>query len=250
MDRFQTLVSRAICLTRRDIDTDQIIPARFLKTTKKTGLGQFLFADVRYEHPLNIPDGRKAQILIARDNFGCGSSREHAVWALLDSGFRVVISTGFADIFKKNALRNGLLPIAVAPSILVACSRLARQESEFTVSLEDQTVTVPGLLTANFEIDSFARIYLLEGADELEYILRHGDAIARFERQQVFPDGRKTRSLVEVRPVSRLVLFSYTACGPQQAAPVAGSDAFCTAPSRTSLRAFPTPAKRARPSAS
>jgi len=191
MKRFQPLVSRAICLTSRDIDTDQIIPARFLKTTNKTDLGQFLFADwsneqdcaPRSKFPLNTPDGRRAKILIAGDNFGCGSSREHAVWALLDFGVRVVISTDFADIFMKNALRNGLLPITVAPSIHVVCSELALQKSEFTVSLEDQTVTVPGHLTASFEIDSFARICLLEGADELEYILRHGDAIARFERQ-------------------------------------------------------------------
>jgi 3-isopropylmalate/(R)-2-methylmalate dehydratase small subunit len=193
MAQFTRLTSRAVVVPANDIDTDQIIPARFLKVTDKAGLGDSLFADWRYgadgkpkaEFPLNAPSAKGAQVLVAGDNFGCGSSREHAPWALTGFGFRAVVSTSFADIFRNNALKNGLLPVAVAPAAHAALlALLARAPAtELTVDLEAQTLSWPGGAPVPFPIDAFAKACLLNGVDELGYILRFQDAIAAHERQ-------------------------------------------------------------------
>jgi 3-isopropylmalate/(R)-2-methylmalate dehydratase small subunit len=190
--RFTTLRSRAVVLPVNDIDTDQIIPARFLKTTDKAGLGANLFADWRYgpggeprpEFPINAPRAHGAEVLVAGDNFGCGSSREHAPWALTGFGFHAVVSTRFADIFKSNALKNGLLPVAVdAASHAALLALLAREpEAELTVDLAAQTLTLPDGRSATFPVDAFSKTCLLGGVDELGYILRFEDRIAAHER--------------------------------------------------------------------
>jgi 3-isopropylmalate/(R)-2-methylmalate dehydratase small subunit len=173
-----------------DIDTDQIIPARFLKTTTKVGLGKQLFADWRYqvdgspaEFVLNDPRSDGAQILLAGDNFGCGSSREHAPWALLDHGFRAVISTSFADIFRNNSLKNGLLPVVVDPAVYSLLVQLVRQQPdlEITLDLAHQQLVMPGGSTVTFPIDSFSMNCLLNGMDELGYLLSFSEQIAAFE---------------------------------------------------------------------
>jgi 3-isopropylmalate/(R)-2-methylmalate dehydratase small subunit len=190
--RFTTLRSRAVVLPVNDIDTDQIIPARFLKTTDKAGLGANLFADWRYgpggeprpEFPINAPRAHGAEVLVAGDNFGCGSSREHAPWALTGFGFRAVVSTRFADIFKSNALKNGLLPVTVdAATHAALLALLAREpEAELTVDLAAQTLTLPDGRSATFPVDAFSKTCLLGGVDELGYILRFEDRIAAHER--------------------------------------------------------------------
>ncbi len=170
-----------------NIDTDQIIPARFLKTTSRTGLGDQLFNDWRYDasgkpNPdfvLNKPEATDAHVLVAGDNFGCGSSREHAPWALTQFGFRAVISTSFADIFKQNSLKNGLLPIVVEPA--VHAKLLASATRRVTIDLESQTVTLADGTIAAFAIDPFSKQCLLDGVDELGYILQQESAIAAFE---------------------------------------------------------------------
>ena len=192
MAQFITLTSRVVVVPQNDIDTDQIIPARFLKTTDKSGLGASLFADWRYgpdgaprpEFPVNAPRAQGAQVLLAGDNFGCGSSREHAPWALTGFGFRAVVSTSFADIFRNNALKNGLLPVAVeagAHASLLA-QLAARPEAEVTVDLAAQVLVLPDGLRVGFPIDPFSRTCLLEGVDELGYILRFEPAIEEHER--------------------------------------------------------------------
>lgn len=168
--KFEIVSSIAARLPRTNIDTDQIIPARFLKVTGKQGLGANLFADWKPD----LPAG--AQILVAGDNFGCGSSREHAVWALMDRGFRAVISTRFGDIFRQNSLKNGLLPIVVRENLFdVPDSAL------FTVDLRSLILTVEGLEPIPFEIDSFSRTCLLDDLDELGYILTKEREIETFE---------------------------------------------------------------------
>ena len=191
--RFTTLRARAVVLPVNDIDTDQIIPARFLKGTTRAGLGKRLFADWRYdaegrpraEFFLNRPEAAGAEVLVAGRNFGCGSSREHAPWALRDHGFRAVVSTSFADIFRNNALKNGLLPVAIEPgahaSLLAQLA--ARPEAEVTVDLASRTLTLPDGLRVPFPIDPFARTCLLEGVDELGYILRFEPEIEAHERR-------------------------------------------------------------------
>ena len=193
MARFTTLTSRVVVLPIADIDTDQIIPARFLKTTDKNGLGKSLFADWRYEADgspkpgfvLNQPGATGARILLAGDNFGCGSSREHAPWALTGFGFTAVISTSFADIFKNNALKNGLVPVVVDAAAHAELSRAlaADPAAEVTVDLAAQAVTLPGGRAVTFPIDAFSRTCLLEGVDELGYILKHDGQIAAHERR-------------------------------------------------------------------
>jgi 3-isopropylmalate/(R)-2-methylmalate dehydratase small subunit len=193
MARFTTLTSRVVVLPIADIDTDQIIPARFLKTTDKNGLGKSLFADWRYEADgspkpgfvLNQPGATGARILLAGDNFGCGSSREHAPWALTGFGFTAVISTSFADIFKNNALKNGLVPVVIDAAAHAELSRAlaADPAAEVTVDLAAQEVTLPGGRTVTFPIDAFSRTCLLEGVDELGYILKHDGQIAAHERR-------------------------------------------------------------------
>jgi 3-isopropylmalate/(R)-2-methylmalate dehydratase small subunit len=193
MAQFTTLTARVVVVPQNDIDTDQIIPARFLKTTDKTGLGSSLFADWRYgpdgaprpEFPLNAPRAGGAQVLVAGDNFGCGSSREHAPWALTGFGFRAVVSTSFADIFRNNALKNGLVPVAIdAAAHASLLEQLSRNpEAELTVDLASQTVRLPDGKMVKFPIDPFARTCLLEGVDELGYILRFEPRIAGHERR-------------------------------------------------------------------
>jgi 3-isopropylmalate/(R)-2-methylmalate dehydratase small subunit len=194
---FTAFTSTVAQLLVRDIDTDQIIPARFLKTTSKEGLGSELFYDWRYdasgapkpEFILNTPRGKEAQILLAGDNFGCGSSREHAVWALAQFGFRAVISTSFADIFRQNALKNGLLPIAVSPEAHAKLCALP-VGARLGVDLAAQHVDLPGGETIPFAVDPFARTCLLDGVDELGWILKHVADIAAYEAShQHSPDA-------------------------------------------------------------
>jgi 3-isopropylmalate/(R)-2-methylmalate dehydratase small subunit len=190
MATFTTLTARAVVLPVNDIDTDQIIPARFLKTTDKLGLGKSLFADWRYladgspkaDFALNQPAALGCAVLVAGDNFGCGSSREHAPWALHDFGFRAVISTRIADIFKNNALKNGLLPIVVDPASHAAL--LAAPGAPVRIDLEAQTVTLPGGQAIRFAIDGFSRYCLLNGVDELGFLVSQEAAIASYERSR------------------------------------------------------------------
>ena len=183
--------SRTVVMPIDDIDTDQIIPARFLTTTTKTGLGKSLFTDWRY-HPdgttrddfvLNSPDAEGAAVLVAGRNFGCGSSREHAPWALLDFGIRAVISTEIADIFCNNALKNGLLPVIVGADDhrwLVEHPGI-----EVTVDLETQSVVLPGGRRIGFPIDGFSRYCLLHGLDQLGFLLENEPAIRAFEQRLI-----------------------------------------------------------------
>ncbi len=194
MSTFTTLTSRLVPLPVENIDTDQIIPARYLKATDKRGMGDALFADWRY-HPdgspnpdfvLNDPQYRGAQILLAGDNFGCGSSREHAPWALTGYGFRAVISTSFADIFRNNALKNGLLPVIVDAATHRALFDLSEKtpQAEVTIDLRAQTLRLPDGTAVSFPIDPFARECLLKGVDQLGYILSFEAEIAAFEERQ------------------------------------------------------------------
>ena len=192
MAQFTTLTSRLMPLPVNDIDTDQIIPAQFLKVTDKNGLAEALFLHWRYhddqtlkeDFVLNKPEYKGAQILLAGDNFGCGSSREHAPWALTSYGFRVVISTSFADIFRNNALKNGLLPLVVDAETHKMLFELAEEapRAELTVDLATQTVSYLGG-SFTFPIDPFNKICLLNGVDELGYIMSFEKDIAAFEAQ-------------------------------------------------------------------
>ena len=193
MEKFTTIRSSAVPLPIEDVDTDQIIPARFLKATTREGFGDNLFRDWRF-HPdgstktdfvLNNPLYR-GKILVAGKNFGCGSSREHAAWALGDYGFRVVVSSFFADIFKGNALNNGLLPVQVSPAFLhdIFTAIEENPESEFTVNLENQTFTINASgKSETFPIDPFRRMCLLNGYDDLDFLLSLREQIEVFERQ-------------------------------------------------------------------
>ena len=185
-----TFESRLVVLPTDSVDTDQIVPARFLKTLTKEGLGDQLFYDWRYDQAgrprpdfvLNRPGAKDAHVLVAGSNFGCGSSREHAAWALTQFGFRAVVSSSFAGIFARNALKNGLLPIVVPPPVH---ARLLNAEGETVrVDLASQTLTTPEHEDVIFPIDAFSKYCLLEGVDELEYILRQEPAIAAYERQR------------------------------------------------------------------
>ena len=191
MKPFTTFESSIAVLPVDNIDTDQIIPARFLKTTTKEGLGLQVFHDWRYEKdgapkatfPLNQPEAEGAEVLIAGDNFGCGSSREHAPWALTDAGYRAVVSTSFADIFFGNSLKNSLLPIKVPVEVhrkLLAAGSGAR----VTVDLENQTLTCPDGTTTTFPVDAFPKRCMLLGVDELGYLLQFEQEIAAFEGKQ------------------------------------------------------------------
>ncbi|HVR69906.1 MAG TPA: 3-isopropylmalate dehydratase small subunit [Vicinamibacteria bacterium] len=185
--KLRAFTSPTVVLPVDNVDTDQIIPARYLKGTSRSGLGQALFADWRYdaqgrpraEFVLNRPEAAGAEVLVAGDNFGCGSSREHAPWALVDAGFRAVISTSIADIFRNNALKNGLLPVVVEPA--VHRGLLERPGAPVTVDLEARSLTLPDGTRAEFEVEPFARFCLLNGVDELAFLLEQADAIARFE---------------------------------------------------------------------
>jgi 3-isopropylmalate/(R)-2-methylmalate dehydratase small subunit len=191
MEPIKAFTSRVVPLLAENVDTDQIIPARFLKVIDKAGLGDNLFADWRYEADgapkpdfvLNQPGMRGRQILLAGDNFGCGSSREHAPWALVGYGFRAVLSTSFADIFRGNALKNGLLPIVVGADVHGRLTGLLADDpdAELSVDLAEQTVRLPDGSRLRFEVDPFSRSMLLEGTDELGYLLGHEERIAAFE---------------------------------------------------------------------
>ncbi|MEM8606863.1 MAG: 3-isopropylmalate dehydratase small subunit [Myxococcota bacterium] len=194
MAKFTTLTSHAVPLTAENVDTDQIIPARFLKVTDKHGLGDSLFSDWRYHEDgspkedfvLNHPESQGAQILIAGHNFGSGSSREHAPWALVGWGFRAIISTGFADIFRSNSLKNGLLPVEVSEEVhkeLMQAVQLDRATT-ITVDLHTQSVTGLGSLEATFPIDDFSKHCLLEGIDQLGYLQSFDEQIMEYEQQR------------------------------------------------------------------
>ena len=192
MQPFVTLTSKMIPLPYQDVDTDQIIPARYLRVTDKVGLGEGLFSSWRYlpdgspnpEFPLNRPQAQGSQILLAGDNFGCGSSREHAPWALLGWGIRAVISTSFADIFRNNALKNGLLPVQVNSEIHSLLFEVAEQASgsQVTVDLPTQTLRLTDGRRVNFPIDAFNKTCLVNGFDQLGYLLQFQDQIAEYER--------------------------------------------------------------------
>jgi 3-isopropylmalate/(R)-2-methylmalate dehydratase small subunit len=186
MEPIRRIASRTVVLAQRDVDTDQIIPARYLKVTQRTGLGEALFADWRYdqdgkpraEFPLNQPGSKGAQVLVAGANFGCGSSREHAPWALRDFGFRAVVSSSIADIFRANALKNGLVPVVVGTAVH---ERLLQTPGlEVVIDLETRTLSAEGIV-ASFPIDPFARHCLMNGVDELGDLLAQSKAIAEYE---------------------------------------------------------------------
>jgi len=185
MSRFTTLTSTVIPLPIDNVDTDQIIPARFLKTVDKAGLADGLFADWRTDpaFALNQTENEGAQILLGGANFGCGSSREHAPWALMAWGVRAVIAPSFADIFANNALRNGLLPVPVDVDLhrQLLAQRSGNPGLTLTVDLDKQRLSGPDGLDAGFSVDPFARYCLLEGIDRLGYLLRFDDAIATYE---------------------------------------------------------------------
>ncbi|KRD75703.1 3-isopropylmalate dehydratase small subunit [Lysobacter sp. Root983] len=187
MSAFTALTSRTVVLRERNIDTDQIIPARFLTTTQRQGLGRYAFNDWRYladgspnpEFVFNRPENAGAQILVAGRNFGCGSSREHAPWALTDLGLRAVISTEIADIFRSNALKNGLLPIVLDSDVVDEL--LDRPGIELSVDVASRSVILPGGRRVQFPLDAFAQTCLLEGVDQLGYLLKQQTAIQRYE---------------------------------------------------------------------
>ena len=193
MDPIRTLRSRTVVLPVSDIDTDQIIPARFLTTTTREGLGRHLFADWRYgsdgsprpEFVLNQPAAAGCTVLVAGHNFGCGSSREHAPWALTDFGVRAVVSTQFADIFRSNALKNGLLPVLLeAPTHRWL---LAHPGAEVTIDLEHTTLTLPTGEAVRFPLEPFARYCLTHGVDELGFLLDRTAQIEAYESQRNQP---------------------------------------------------------------
>ena len=194
MKAFVPFHGRLVPFPINNIDTDQIIPARFLKTTSKEGLDKQLFFDWRYDaqgNPkpdfiLNTPQGQNAEILLGGDNFGCGSSREHAPWALTQFGFRAVISTSFADIFRQNSLKNSLLPIVVPEEIHAGLFAIVGRDpnTQVAVDLASQTLTLPDGRKIEFPVDVFAKTCMMEGVDELGYMLNQNAAIDAYEAQR------------------------------------------------------------------
>jgi 3-isopropylmalate/(R)-2-methylmalate dehydratase small subunit len=189
MEPIQSITSRTVVLPRTDIDTDQIIPARFLRTTSREGLGKQLFADWRYlpdgtpnpDFELNKPAAQGCKVLVGGRNFGCGSSREHAPWALLDHGILAVVSSEFADIFRSNALKNGLVPVVVDDTTLQWL--IANPGVEVTVDLATSTVRLPGGKSVPFPIEPFARYCLMQGVDQLGYLLSKNAEITAYENR-------------------------------------------------------------------
>jgi 3-isopropylmalate/(R)-2-methylmalate dehydratase small subunit len=189
--QFTTLTARCVVLPNTDVDTDQIIPARFLKVTDKLGLGEKLFCDWRYlddgspnpKFILNQAEAKGVKILVAGNNFGCGSSREHAPWALVGWGFQAVISTMFADIFKGNSLKNGLIPVVIEPATHAALVELRAKnpDLQITIDLKSQTVSWPGQTPVMFPIDPFSRTCLLDGVDELGYLQKFAKQAEAYE---------------------------------------------------------------------
>ncbi len=188
MEPILNFKSRTVVMPSSNIDTDQIIPARFLTTTTRDGLGKSLFADWRYDASgqpvpgfvLNRPEARDCAILVAGRNIGCGSSREHAPWAMVDYGFRAVISTEIADIFRNNSLKNGLLPVVVDDA--THAWLLANPGAEVSIDLETCTLTLPDGRSVEFPLESFARYCLMNGVDELGFLLSRLDQIENYER--------------------------------------------------------------------
>ncbi|MGA1998139.1 MAG: 3-isopropylmalate dehydratase small subunit [Bryobacteraceae bacterium] len=197
MKPFTNFESRVVPLPINNVDTDQVIPARFLKTTSKQGLDKQLFCDWRYDaqgNPkpdfiLNQPRAAGAQVLLAGDNFGCGSSREHAPWALTQFGFRAVLSTSFADIFKQNSLKNSLLPIVIPFDVQAELFAAVEADPAAVVRIDlaNQTLTTPSGRVVEFPIDAFSKHCLLEGVDELGYILNQESAIKAYEQSHPAP---------------------------------------------------------------
>src|SRR5574338_556364 len=187
MQPFKKIKSIATPLDKVNVDTDQIVPKQFLKLIQRTGFGQYLFYDWRYEgglprkdFVLNDPAYKNSKILLARDNFGCGSSREHAVWALDDYGFKVVISTSFADIFYNNCFKNGILSIRVPDDVL---EKLFSTKSEIEVDLETQSIKADGI-SISFQIEPHWKKILLEGLDDIAMTLQHENSISKYEKLQ------------------------------------------------------------------
>lgn len=191
MQAFTRLTSKIYPLPQDNVDTDQIIPARYLKVTNKEGLAEGLFyswrvlesGELNPDFPLNRPEFTGAQILVAGDNFGCGSSREHAPWALTAWGIRAVVSTSFADIFRNNAMKNGLLPVIVDEATLQQIFSLVEEQPdlELTIDLSSQSLILPDGRSVTFPIDSFNKTCLLEGIDQLGYLMKHEKQIAAYE---------------------------------------------------------------------
>jgi 3-isopropylmalate/(R)-2-methylmalate dehydratase small subunit len=192
--KFHSLSTVGVPLDRRNVDTDAIIPARYLKTIKRTGLGEGLFFAWRYDmdgkeqpdFPLNRPSFRGGEVLVAGENFGCGSSREHAVWALMDFGFRAVIAPSFSDIFHNNCLKNGMLPVTLPAAEVRSMidALLAAPGAKVRVDLERQTVTGPNGDAHAFGVASFAKTCLLEGLDEIALTLASAGELDRYERER------------------------------------------------------------------
>ncbi len=204
MEPFVTLTSKLVPLPNENVDTDQIIPARYLKVTDKVGLGQYLFADWRYlpdgtpnpDFVLNRPEMQGRRILLAGDNFGTGSSREHAPWALVGWGFRAIISTRFADIFYNNALKNGLLPVVVPADVHKRLFQAVQEDPdvEVTIHLPEQRLYLPDGTFVEFPIDPFSKYCLLKGVDQLGYLLEHLPLIEAYEKEH--PPRFDTRVLL------------------------------------------------------
>ncbi|WP_460217832.1 3-isopropylmalate dehydratase small subunit [Psychroserpens sp. MEBiC05023] len=190
MEKFTTLTSTAVPLDIANVDTDQIIPARFLKATDKKGFGDNVFRDWRFKKDnsknttfiLNNPE-YSGSILVAGDNFGCGSSREHAAWALVGYGFKVIVSSFFADIFKGNALNNGLLPVQVSEAFLSELMETIQKQPErkITVNLELQTISIENSISESFDIDPYKKTCLINGYDDIDYLLSKKELIEAFE---------------------------------------------------------------------
>lgn len=193
MDKFQSFTGKVVALPINDIDTDQIIPARYLKVTDKAGLGEACFSDWRYnadgspkaDFVLNQPQHMGAQVLIGGHNFGCGSSREHAPWALMGAGFKAIISTYFADIFKNNALKNGLLPVIVDEETHKQLISLAQEDpnTQVSVDLASQQVILPDGRRVTFPVDAFSKYCLLQGVDQLGFLLNLDTDIVTYETE-------------------------------------------------------------------
>lgn len=197
MKKFKKITSTCLLIRDENIDTDQIVPARFLKLTIREGFGKYLFYDWRFDksgqtkesNRFNDSNHHTYKVLIAGNNFGCGSSREHAVWAILDYGFQVVISSSFGDIFYNNSLKNGLLPIVLKPIELKKLFQIIEKnpETKITIDLENKKVIANKIIIFNFPIDNFRKACLLKGVDELGYILSFENEIKEFEKShQIF----------------------------------------------------------------
>ncbi|MTI38220.1 3-isopropylmalate dehydratase small subunit [Fulvivirga lutimaris] len=193
MDKFTTLKSTCIPLPLQDVDTDQIIPARFLKATTRDGFGDNLFRDWRYNEDGSpnedfiLNKGLSGEILVAGRNFGCGSSREHAAWAIYDFGIKVVVSSFFADIFKNNALNNGLLPVQVSDSFLKSLFEAIEKDAstEVIVSLEDETISIEGTdLKESFDINAYKKYCMIQGYDDIDFLISKREEIEEFETKQ------------------------------------------------------------------